>query len=280
MGFIPNRLSFVLCVIMVYPISATKLRTYQRCPYSYYLKYEKQVGSNEFYGSAALGSALHQALAESYRDWNYSGTVPERQWFDQCWTKNSQDLTLGQVREGRQILERYYNSFVAGETALQQPLGIEGKIQATLQVGDLEFSITGRYDRIDFLPDGLELIDYKSGRDMSAPEAADMDLQIGLYYIALEQTYQQSLKYLSLLFLRTGEKVQYRATGRQKRQAIAVISDLALQLRQDQTWTPTPGKDCERCSYSRYCSAVNGEPIQLPKSKPAKGLQLALPLSA
>jgi putative RecB family exonuclease len=265
---------------MVYPISATKLRTYQRCPYSYYLKYEKHLGSNEFYGSAVLGSALHQSLAESYRDWHYRDTVPDRSWFDHCWTKNSKDLTLGQVREGRQILASYYDRFIAGDTPLRQPLAVEGKIQATLQVGDLEFAITGRYDRIDFLPDGLELIDYKSGRDLPVPEAVDMDLQIGLYYIALEQTYQQSLKYLSLLFLRTGEKIRYRATGRQKRQAIAVISDLAVQLRQDDTWTPTPGKGCERCSYSRYCSAVNGEPIQLPQTKPARGLQLALPLSA
>jgi putative RecB family exonuclease len=265
---------------MVYPISATKLRTYQRCPYAYYLKYERRVESSEFYGSAALGSALHQALAESYRDWHYREALPDRHWFDHCWNRSSKDLNVGQVREGRQILESYYDRFVANESVVRQPLAVEGKIQAQLQVGDLEFSITGRYDRIDFLPDGLELIDYKSGRDVDLPATGDLDLQIGLYYIALEQTYSQSLKYLSLLYLRTGEKIRFSASRRHKKQALEVISDLAVRLRQDEAWVPTPGKGCDRCSYSRYCSAVSGEPKQLPELRPAKSLQLALPLSA
>lgn len=265
---------------MVYPISATKLRTYQRCPYAYYLKYEKRVESKEIYSSAAFGSALHQTLAESYRDWHYRDAMPDRHWFDHCWNKYSKDLNVAQVREGRQILERYYDCFVAKESVVRQPLAVEGKIQSKLQVGDLEFLITGRYDRIDFLPDGLELIDYKSTRDVNPPTPEEIDLQIGLYYIALEQTYSESLKYLSLLYLRTGEKVRFAASRRHKKQALAVVSDLAVRLRQDASWNPTPGQGCDRCSYSRYCSAMSGQPSALPELRPAKSLQLALPLSA
>jgi putative RecB family exonuclease len=266
---------------MVYPISATKLRTYQRCPYAYYLKYERRVESNEFYGSAALGSALHQALAESYRDWHYREAKPHRHWFDHCWNKYSKDLNVGQVREGRRILESYYDRFVEKEAVVRQPLAVEGKIQSKLQVGDLEFLITGRYDRIDFLPDGLELIDYKSGRDVYLPTDGDMDLQIGLYYIALEQIYSQSLKYLSLLYLRTGEKIRFAASRQHKKRALEVVSDLAVKLRQDEAWVPTPGNGCDRCSYSRYCSAMPGQTAALPEAlRPARSLQLALPLSA
>jgi len=67
-------------------------------------------------------------------------------------------LTNKQVREGRSILENYYQKFIATESVFRQPLAIEGKIQATIQFENLEFSVSGRYDRIDYLDDGLGLI--------------------------------------------------------------------------------------------------------------------------
>lgn len=264
---------------MSYQISATKLQTYSRCPYAYYLRYERRLSSNDYYGSAALGSALHQALAMVHRDWHYHDSVPDLQWIHRCWETYSTGLTPAQIEDGRSILENYYEKFLAKAPSLRQPLAVEGKIQAYLQVESLEFCITGRYDRIDFLNDGLELIDYKSSRDLKVPEADAMDLQIGLYYLALEQTYQQSLKYLSLLFLRTGEKVRFRATRRHKKQVQAVISDLAVRLRHDETWEPTPGKQCDRCPYVRYCPAMHPDPAPLPTTVSASPeLQLALGL--
>jgi putative RecB family exonuclease len=264
---------------MSYQISATKLQAYSRCPYAYYLRYERRLSSNEFYGSAALGSALHQALAMLHRDWHYHDAVPDLQWIHRCWHEYSAGLTPSQVEEGRIILESYYEKFIASSASLRQPLAVEGKIQAYLQVQNLEFCITGRYDRIDFLNDGLELIDYKSTRDFKVPEADEMDLQIGLYYLALEKTYRQSLKYLSLLFLRTGEKVRFKANRTQKKKVQTVISGLATRLRHDDSWDPTPGKQCDRCSYARYCSAVTSDPAPLPATLgTSPELQLALSL--
>jgi putative RecB family exonuclease len=42
-------------------------------------------------------------------------------------------------------------------------------------------------------------LDYKTTKIPTIPE--EMDMQLGLYYLALEQIYQQSLKRLTLLFL-------------------------------------------------------------------------------
>ena len=264
---------------MPYQISATKLQSYSRCPYAYYLRYERRLTRNDFFGSAVLGTALHQALAMVHRDWHYQDAVPDLQWVQRCWEEHSIGLTPTQIEDGRVILEGYYEKFILNTPSLRQPLAVEGRIQAFLQVESLEFCITGRYDRIDYLKDGLELIDYKSNRDLKVPESDEMDLQIGLYYLALEQTYHQSLKYLTLLFLRTGEKVRYRATRRHKKQVQAVISNLAVRLRHDETWEPTPGKQCDRCAYSRYCSAVTTDPAPLPTTVSATPeLQLALGL--
>jgi putative RecB family exonuclease len=264
---------------MVYQLSATKLQTYQRCPYAYYLRYERRVESKSGFGSAALGTALHQTLARCHQDWHYQEARPDWNWFSKSWDRCTEGLTNQQIREGREILEHYYQQVIVKAGRFQQPLAVEGKIQATLQIENIEFQVQGRYDRIDLLPDGLELIDYKSSREVKLPAPEEIDVQIGLYYLALEQTYQQSLKYLTLLFLRSGEKVQFQASAGHKRKVKKAIAELAGQIRQDRDWQATPGTQCSSCSYARYCAAVNRNPVEMPQAM-AKlpGLQLALGL--
>jgi len=263
---------------MAYQISATKLQAYNRCPYAYYLRYEKRLTTNEVFGSTALGTALHQALAQCHRDWHYHQPLPDLRWVHHCWYQHSTELTPKQISEGREILETYYYSFIANEVAITQPLAVEGRIQGYLQVENLEFLIAGRYDRVDVLPDGLELIDYKSGREVRLPNEAEMDVQIGLYYLALEQTYHQSLKYLSLLFLRTGEKIRIEATESHKERVQEMIGNLAIRLRYDRGWEPNPGTQCDRCTFARYCSAVTANPTPLPETHSKSQLQLVLNL--
>jgi putative RecB family exonuclease len=161
---------------------------------------------------------------------------------------------------------------------MNPPLAVEGKIQGYLQAENLEFMIVGRYDRIDFLPNGLELIDYKSSRERKLPDSSEIDVQIGLYYLALEQTYRQSLKYLSLLFLRSGEKVRFKATPEHQERVQEMITNLAVRLRHDRGWEPTPGKQCDRCTFARYCPAVTANPLPVPETQAKPQLQLALNL--
>jgi putative RecB family exonuclease len=102
-------------------------------------------------------------------------------------------------------------------------------------------------------------------------------LQIGLYYLALEQRYQRQLKRMSLLYLRTGEKISFEATPEHRQRVQEVISELAVELRQDQRWLPFPSNQCDRCSYARYCPSMRAEPEPLPEdTRPEQGLQLVL----
>jgi len=227
---------------MAYQLSATKLQTYHRCPQAYFFRYELGLKTATFFGSTALGTVLHQALAQSYRGWHYLDPLPKLDWLHHCWEQNSEALSPAQIEEGLRILENYYNKFIAGEVALHRPLAVEGNIQGILRVQNLEFKISGRCDRIDYLDDGLELIDYKSTREVKLPNPDEIDLQIGLYYLALEQRYRQSLQKLSLVYLRTGDKVSFDATLEHKQLVEATISELAFRLRTDDMWEATTGE--------------------------------------
>jgi putative RecB family exonuclease len=217
-----------------------------------------------FLGAASLGTALHQALAKVYGNWHYQQPVPPLEWVHHCWQQSSASLNAKQVAEGRHILEGYYDQFLAGQP-LRKPLALEGRIQGHLQVENLEFTISGRYDRLDYFGDGIELIDYKSAKEMHLPDAQTLDVQIGIYYLALEQRYHRSLKQMSLLFLRTGELITYLATPAHKERVLDMVSGLAKKLQADQDWEPITGKHCDRCGYRRYCAAVTANPEPLPE---------------
>lgn len=90
---------------MAYQISATKLQTYHRCPQAYYFCYELGLKTPGFFGNAALGTALHQALAQTYRDWDYLEPLPPLDWVSSCWQQCSNNLSPSQAEEGREILE-------------------------------------------------------------------------------------------------------------------------------------------------------------------------------
>lgn len=264
---------------MSYIISAAKLQAYYRCPQAYYFRYERKVPGAAFFGSAILGTSLHQALAQIYQDWHYQDPIPQFDWLDFCWSQQTQDLSANQVEEGRAILRRYYHTFILSQSAMRRPLAVEGRIQGSLWTENLEFLLSGRYDRLDYLDDGLELIDYKSAKEIEVLEPDEVDLQIGLYYLALEQRYQRSLKRLSLLYLRSGEKISFEVTPHHRERVESVIGELAVQLRHDRRWIPFPGEQCDRCAYSRYCPAIHPEPDPLPEdAKPEAGLQLVLSL--
>ena len=264
---------------MGYPLSATKLRTYQQCPQAYYFKHERRLPAPATFGSAALGKALHHALADIYQDWNYAEPLPSLDWFALCWQQQTGDLNETQVEEGWHALQRYYETFVAPLPMMGRPLGVEGKIQATFQACNVEFALTGRYDRLDYVDDGLELIDYKTSKTIAPTDT--IDLQLGLYYLILEQTYHQALKRLSLIYLRLGQRVSFEVTPDHQRQVQTLIGELALKLRADAAWEPTQGKWCDRCGYQRHCPAFHTHPEPLPETAkpPSQGTACVTPIN-
>jgi putative RecB family exonuclease len=260
---------------MSYPLSATKLVTYRQCPQSYYFKYERGLKSPSAFGSAELGKILHKTLADIYLNWSYQDPKPTWEWCYAFWTLNAKGLEESALIEGGKILYRYYDGFVRPHAVMKKPLGIEGRITAELQFDNIEFSLSGRYDRLDWLGDGLELIDYKTTKSETVPDS--IDVQLGLYYLALERTYQKSLKRLTLLYLRSGKCVSFDVTQAQREEVRSLISDLATKLRADAEWKPSEGGHCDRCTYQKYCTAKTCEPEPLPEeARDLRQVQLTL----
>lgn len=260
---------------MTYSLSATKLVTYKQCPQAYSFRYEWGISTPGAFGSPDLGNALHQALAIAYRDWHYNDHKPEWDWFENCWGVSIAKLSEAQIVDGRNILRRYYDDFIAPLDVMARPLGVESKIKATVQFENIEFALNGRYDRLDNANGDLELIDYKTTKNATTPDS--VDVQLGLYYLALKQVYGLSLKKLTLIFLRAGDRMSFDVTPAHQAQVQKLISDLALRLRNDSEWEPSTGEHCKRCTYQKHCGAVCDQPEPLPEGeRKVKQVQLAL----
>lgn len=260
---------------MAYPLSATKLLTYKQCPQAYNFKYERGLTSPSAFGSPAFGNALHGALADIYKDWNYAYPLPSLDWFSLCWQQHTGELNQAQIHEGWMALQLYYDHYIAPLPQLRKPLGVEGKIKASFQVSNIEFSLSGRYDRLDYTDGGLELIDYKTSKAIAPSEG--IDLQLGLYFLILEQIYHQALRRLSLIYLRQGQQVTFDVTPDHHQQVQEMIGELAVRLRADQEWEPQVGGHCNRCGYQRYCPAKSEKPEPLPEgTRGVRQVQLVL----
>jgi putative RecB family exonuclease len=260
---------------MSYSLSATKLVTYKQCPQAYSFRYERGISAPGAFGSPDLGNALHLALAMAYRDWHYNDHKPELKWFEDCWSLCLAKLSDKQILDGHSMIEDYFKDFVAPLGVMPRPLGVEGKIKATIQFENIEFALNCRYDRLDNLDCELELNDYKSTKFAYKPDS--IDVQLGVYLIGLDQIYQQSLRRMNLIFLRSREKLSFEVNGEHREKVQELISGLALRLRNDSEWEPSPGEHCKRCTYQKHCGAVCAEPEPLPEGeRKLKQVQLAL----
>jgi putative RecB family exonuclease len=260
---------------MPYSLSATKLVTYKQCAQQYNFRYERGISTLGAFGSPDLGNALHLALAIAYRDWHYNDHKPEWDWFEACWSLCTAKLSDKQILEGRSMIEGYFEDFVAPLDVMPRPLGVEGKIKATVQFENIEFALNCRYDRLDNLDGALELNDYKSTKFVYKPDS--INVQLGVYLIGLDQIYQQSLKRMNLIFLRSREKLSFEVNGEHRQKVQALISGLALRLRNDSEWEPSTGEHCKRCTYQKHCGAVCDRPEPLPEGgRKLKQVQLAL----
>ena len=262
---------------MAYSLSATKLKSYARCPKAYYFRYECGLSTQGAFASAALGNTLHSALAQFYQNWHYREPLPSEAWLSECWEAASARLSDRQLTEGWQIMQTYYEREVVPLGVMQKPLATEGRVQGELQIEGVEFKLLGRYDRIDFLDDGLALIDYKSAKSPKLPSSQEVDLQLGLYALALEQRYGRSLRQMSLLYLRTGDRITYEVSEANKQQVKTVITALAKRLLDKEDWQPCCGVQCKQCAYAQYCSAMSPQPEAVMPRK--RKLQLCLSLS-
>jgi len=118
--------------------------------------------------------------------------------------------------------------------------------------------ITGRFDRVEELPDGtLRVIDFKTG-GLRKQESVDADLQLSIYALAVKEMFGKEASELSMLFL-VDEEIKEIKTQRSVGELKTASKTIQLFSERiaSKDYTPTPSREvCRGCPYRRVCDVA------------------------
>jgi len=241
-----------------YPVnflSFSQINTFQTCPLLYRYRYRQRIPVAP---SVALsfGDIIHKALQEIgglFQQGKKVGPkqikeILARKWTPVGFTDRSQEKRS--KIEGVKILKQFIDDFDSQTKiiALETPFAI--RFNPQLKIG-------GKIDRLDKAGQGLEIIDYKTGRVWSQKEVDD-SLQMTVYGLAaagpgLYHTEPEKVKF-TFHFLNGGIKISTRRTKKELILAKKQIEKMATEISQSDL-EPTPSRWCNFCDYKLICEA-------------------------
>lgn len=185
----------------------SQLRSYETCPYQYKLAHVLHIPTK---GSASFsfGQSIHATLQAFYERVKVLNSAMQGDLFGSLpkGTKNAEGLIIPSLDEllaiyeskwipdwydnqlhreqrfasGKEVLKKFYKAQAGAWTV---PHGLESFFK--VRVGD--YTVSGRIDRIDRLPDGtFEIIDYKTGQAKETLSTDDKE-QLLIYQLAVAE---------------------------------------------------------------------------------------------
>lgn len=244
-------------------LSPSKLTTYLACPTMYMWTYVDSRGNWYLKArrSFSFGTSLHNALQRFHdsRDVGVQTVDQAVAALEENWVEagySSQDEMLQDLAEGKQILERHIENFIA-EAPTQATLYVEKTL--TLDLG--RFILRGRVDRVDQHEDGtLEVIDYKTGRETVEPDDVAGSLAMSCYQLLLKEAMPGHRVFATIMAVRSGSKASSgmdEAALSQFREDLVSLGDEIL----DRDWQghePVGKPLCAGCDFLPLCQRSPG----------------------
>jgi DNA helicase-2/ATP-dependent DNA helicase PcrA len=258
----------------------SRLSSYEICPWKFRYRYVLDVpvpGNSRL----SYGSSVHATLHEFFklvqqRSQHQQGTLftaesptpaggpsvslgelkklYERAWLRE-WYPSEKEMEKKKA-EGWSALERLYASH---EGKFPVPLLLEQPF--TLKFDDI--ALTGKIDRVDAIegdPEGVEIIDYKTGAAKAKP-SADRWYQLLLYALAVEdpKLLGRPVRRVSLFYVDENVKVSKEPTDKERTKAKDWALE-AIQSIRSANFTPTPDPFiCGECEFNRICPSRAGK---------------------
>ncbi len=188
--------------------SYSLLDTYERCPRLYLHRYVIGVPAPPVEASYTdLGRRFHEALHQAHIARSDDARSDFLRFFDDNETEpapehNGQPTVTAMVREG----------FLDSGDADAEALAVEPEFFLKLGSGPSAPVIYGLIDRIQRRPDGaIEIVDYKTHRDLKSREEVLSDLQLPIYTLAAREALGYDPTYTTMAFVRHGAWLRFRS---------------------------------------------------------------------
>ena len=272
-------------------LSYSSFRTYEECPLRWRFLYVDKLPEAPR-GYFTFGRVIHSVLEElvaplvvpagkragendrqrTLDEWHPAPGHAAPRWmteeemlraYDTAWSSEGYTSAEEESRYralGREILLGYLDA-LRRERPL--PVAVEEHLEARWD----GIPVHGYVDRIDRTPaGGLEVVDYKTSRDLSNEDARDSD-QLSLYQVLVENNYAEPVEGLTLYHLRS--LTPLRSAPRERSTLVGLHDRLGVALDgiRAEAFEPTPGRHCARCDFRDRCPEFRSVP-------PAEGARL------
>jgi DNA helicase-2/ATP-dependent DNA helicase PcrA len=236
-------------------LSYSQIDTFNTCPLQYRYKYIQRIPTPPS-PALSFGDSLHKTLRDFYQGIKRGEKLTEKDlmslldhnWSSQGYASKTHEQKA--KREGERMLKNFRNKFDSKVIPLsvEQPFVI--KLTPELKVG-------GKIDRVDKTGDGLEIIDYKTGKEIEQKEV-DKSLQMTVYALAVADKGIYGVKpekvMLTFYFLDKGEKKSTKRTSKELEKAKSELVEKADLIKKSK-FEPKPGPWCDFCEYRLICEA-------------------------
>jgi DNA helicase-2/ATP-dependent DNA helicase PcrA len=240
-------------------ISYSQLQTFQICPLHYKLKYILNLPSPP---SPALsyGNSVHSTLRDFFLLLGQNKSIKQeaikellqKNWINQGYTSKIHEQQT--YKQAEVMLIDY-----AKQTLENTPNTIAVELPFNFWIDKLK--IGGRIDRIDKRDDGsIEIIDYKTGRNVPTEKKAREDLQLSLYALAANEVKEGVLGLdpkdvlLTLNYLEEKKIITTTRTGKDLEEAKEEIRTIVNQI-QTSNFKCNHNILCKNCEYQMLCQA-------------------------
>ena len=241
--------------------SYSALNTYLTCPLKYKFQEIDKIKVSPS-KEAVFGTIIHSALKFLHEPNPVPPTLEKllefynNSWNSEVYEDKQEELAV--MQQGIKMLEDYYQKnnpknfkIVNLETFFSVPVGKISLENSTQE----EIVLSGKIDRIDQIENGgLEIIDYKTAKNLPSQKTVDSNLQLAIYQMGVQNRWPNLNKpiKLSLYFLKHGIKLSSTRTPKQIEEVKNQVLDLVKKIKTSD-FKPIPGPLCDWCGYQREC---------------------------
>ena len=172
----------------------------------------------------------------------------KKNWIDDWYDSKIQKQEYYKL--GQKVIKDFYDKFIQEQPKIAEING-ELALETSFRLKVANNTIFGLIDRIDQTKEGIELIDYKTGK-YKEKLSTDNKKQLLIYQIAAEEALGLKPTKLSYYYLEEGKKVSFLGSEQEKTKEKENIVATAKKIKNSE-FEPTPGWNCKFCNFKSIC---------------------------
>ncbi len=231
--------------------SFTQFKTFESCPYKYRFSYLLKIptpGKAIFSYGSTIHNTLEKFLKSKTTDLKELIKIYEQEWINDWYETKKQKQEY--FESGKKSLELFLKDFkqfkpevllINEKPALEQSFNL--KIANT--------SIYGKIDRIDVLDDGVEIIDYKTGKAKEKLDSNDKK-QLLIYQLAAKEVLGLNPVRLTYYYTDKGQKLHFLGSDAEMEKEKQDLTELISEIKKSD-FKPSPGWQCKFCDFKDIC---------------------------